>query len=198
METRIILIRHGITQWNKQRRYCGYKDIGLSRQGRCQALKLRKRLRNMNFDTVYSSDRKRALETARIIFDKGGIIKVKDLREMSFGMLEGSNYKQIMKKYPVEYGKWLADPFRHSIANSEPLSSFRRRINSAIKKIIRSSKGKTIAIVCHGGTISIILTGILKSRDFWCYIPKAASISVVRYSGNKLKLEIFNDTKHLE
>jgi len=197
METKLILIRHGITDWNKQKKYCGFKNIGLNREGKIQALRLRKQLKSVKCDRVYSSDRRRAIQTARIIFRNPVITKVKKLRELNFGVLEGLSYKEIMKKYPIAYKKWLADPNKNNIPKGESMCSFKKRVSIAFKKIVRINPDKTIAVVCHGGTISIFITKILKSRGFWRYIPRPASISLVEYKKNKPTIKSFNNTTHL-
>lgn len=198
MPTRLILIRHGITEWNRQGRYCGCKDIGLSREGKKQAKKLHASLRRFDFEKVYSSDRKRSLQTARIIFGRNGVIKVKELRELDFGVLEGLTHKEIKKKYAAVYKQWLADPFRNNIPKAENLYAFRKRINGAMRKIARLNPGKTIAVVCHGGAIGVFITAIFKSRGFWRNIPGAASISIVEYKNRKPRIKLFNETAHLK
>jgi len=197
MPTKLILIRHGITAWNQQRRYCGHKDVCLSSEGKRQAAKLRKKLESVNCDRIYVSDRKRAIQTAKIIFDGSAITQIKNLREINFGVFEGLNYEEIRKKYPSLHKKWLRDPFNNHIPKGEYLYSFKKRINSAIKRIIRLNQGKTIAVVCHGGTIAMFITSLLKKKSFWRYVPGAASVSIVEYRKNKPRLKLFNCTKHL-
>ncbi|MFA5089454.1 MAG: histidine phosphatase family protein [Candidatus Omnitrophota bacterium] len=197
MPTRLILIRHGVTDWNIQNRYCGSKDISLSKEGIAQAGKLRKRLNVIKCDRVYSSDRKRATQTAGIIFRGVRITRARGLREIDFGVFEGLSYKEIMKKYPGIYKKWLISPFKTRIPQAEAMGPFRKRVELAIKNIARLNLGKTIAVVCHGGVISVFITGILKNRDFWHCIPSAGSITVVEYCKNKPKIKSFNETAHL-
>lgn len=100
MITKLFLIRHGITQWNKEKRYCGYKDVLLSKQGKMQIIKLGRKIKSTNFDSIYSSDRKRALETKNILFGSRYYRKIKALREINFGVLEGLKSEDILKKYP--------------------------------------------------------------------------------------------------
>ena len=182
MLTRLILIRHGITQWNIQRRYCGHRDIPLSRQGREQARKLRRLLKGIKVDRIYSSNKKRALESARIIFCKRKVTKVRALREINFGVLEGLHHEEIIKKYGKIYRDWIKNPYSNRIPKAEKMDEFKKRVNSAIKKTLRINPGKTIAIVCHGGVIGIFLSSILKSRNFWRYVPSAGTITIVNYS----------------
>ena len=197
MITKLILIRHGITEWNKQKRYCGDKNISLSSQGRLQAIKLRNRFKKVNFDKIYCSDKRRALQTRAIVFRRAAFTKVSDLREIHFGVLEGLKYDEIMKKYAQVYKKWLKDPFKIRIPEAESMQAFKKRVLRAMKKITHFNQGKTIAVVCHGGVIGIFISSILKSRNFWSYVPSAASVTIVEYKGNKFKIKKFNDITHL-
>jgi len=189
MGTKLVLIRHGITEWNKQGRYCGCKDIGLSDQGKAQVLRLRKKFKGFEFDKVYCSDRKRALQTRAILFGRMDFVKMEGLREIDFGVLEGLRHDEILKKYPKLYKKWLADPYKGRIPEAEPLRVFKKRVQGAIKKILQANRGKTVAVVCHGGVIAIFVSSILKSRDFWRHVPSAASVTIVEHMGPVLKLK---------
>jgi len=115
MPTKLILIRHGQTDWNAKKIYCGHQDIGLNAFGRKQASRLRSSLENETIHKIYSSNKKRAIQSARIIFKKAKIRRLAELREMHFGVFEGKNYRQILKKYPDIYCQWLKDPFSATI-----------------------------------------------------------------------------------
>ncbi|MFA5096090.1 MAG: histidine phosphatase family protein [Candidatus Omnitrophota bacterium] len=198
MPTTIALIRHGITLWNKSGRYCGCRDVGLSAEGKAQARQLAKNLKKIKFDRVYSSDRLRCLQTSRIIFGKVKLTRVRALREIDFGLLEGMRHDEILKKYPCAYKKWLKDPFQNCIPRAEPMEKFKQRVNGALEKIARSNSGKNLAVVCHGGVIAIFISGILRKRNFWRYVPKAASMTLVKYRKDRPRVIKFNETRHLE
>ena len=195
--TRLILIRHGQTLWNAKKRYCGSTDIGLSAKGKKQARCLKEKLNGIAIHKIYSSGRKRAIQTSRIIFNGAKIIKVAALREIDFGALEGMYYKDIMRKYKEVYENWVKDPYTHRIPKSEPIRIFKKRVETAINKISRDNAGETAAIVCHGGVIGVFASGILKSRNFWRYVPSAASITIVEYKKGRPRIKLFNDTAHL-
>jgi broad specificity phosphatase PhoE len=198
MQTRLILIRHGETDWNVQKKYCGYKDVPLNARGRKQARLLRTRLGSIPIDAIYTSDLKRAVETARLASGNAKMIRIRGLRELNFGALEGLDHAEIMKKYPVPYSKWLKNPFkRHSIPKAESMGAFKRRIAKSIKEILAANEGKTVAIFCHGGTISVFFTRILGKKGFWRYVPKSTSVSIVEYRGRKPRVTLFNCTEHL-
>lgn len=199
MATKLILIRHGETEWNAQRRYCGCRDIGLNARGKKQAVKLRQRIRKEEIHKIYSSDRKRAIETARIVFNHTAKIeKIADLKEIHFGCFEGLTCSEIMKKYKAIYQQWMKDPFKTIIPGSQPLGDFRKRVVSAFKKIIALNPNRAVAAVCHGGSISAFITYILKTNAFWKHIPHSASISIVEYKNGRPEIQLLNDTKHLD
>jgi len=197
--TRLILIRHGLTDWNAKKKYCGSSDIKIDRKGARQARRIGTRLRNQKIDKIYSSDRKRAMQTARIIFCPAAKIhKSAALREMNFGIFESLTYHRIMQLYPVIYKKWLRDPFETAIPKAEHLKNVEKRVVREIEHIVATNAGKTVAIVCHGGVISVFLNHITKSNNFWKFIPDSASLTFVEFNNKgKARLKIFNDTSHL-
>lgn len=198
MMTRIILIRHGRTLWNKERRYCGCRDIGLSKEGKAQAVRLRKSLGGLSFDKIYCSNKKRALQTRQILFGRSEFSRIDSLREINFGVLEGLKHEEIMEKYSAVYQKWLMDPYKARIPKAESMSAFKKRVLGAIKKICQANSGKTIAAVCHGGVIGVFVSNIKKAdKNFWSYVPASASLTIIEYENNKFKLKKFNDKKHL-
>lgn len=197
MTTRLLIIRHGQTKWNLKKRYCGSEDLGLNSCGRKQASRLSRALKQKCVNKIYASNKMRALQTAKIVFKGCKIEKIPDLREMHFGVFEGLTYGEILQKHPVVYKRWLKNPYAVTIPRGESLRDFKKRVLAAFKKIIRLNKGKTVAIVCHGGTISVFLNHILKSRKFWEQIPKSASLSIVEHENNKTKIKLFSDTRHL-
>ena len=198
MTTKLVLIRHGITEWNKQGRYCGYRDVDLSSQGRLQAIKLRNRFKSVDFDKIYCSDRKRALQTRAIVFGRAVFTKVTDLREIRFGVFEGLKHEQIMEKYAQIYKKWLKDPYQEKIPEAESIQVFKKRILKVMKEIVERNRGKTVAVVCHGGVIGIFVSSILKSRNFWNCVPSAASVTIAEHENRKFKIKKFNDKAHLK
>lgn len=198
MLTKIYLIRHGVTAWNRQKKYCGCRDVPLSPEGRKQARMLGLRLKALSFDVIYSSDRKRALATAAIVFGRVKITRDKGLREINFGVFEGLSHKQILQRYPQVYSGWLKDPFSHDIPRGERLIDFGSRVRKALRGIVKKNKGKCIAVVCHGGAISMVVSGLLKKKNFWKYVPDSTSVTILQYSGNKASLELFNCTRHLK
>jgi len=197
MTTKIILIRHGQTDGNAKKQYCGMLDLGLNQNGRLQVEKLGCRLKKDSIQMIYSSDRKRALESARIIFKGRRINKIAGLREINFGIFEGKSHQEIRETNADIYDRWLIDPYNTAVPESENLLDFQERVTRALEKIILANANKTVAIVCHGGTISIILSRISGSKNFWELIPGSASLNIIEYVNNMAKITLFNDISHL-
>ena len=95
--SRLLLVRHGITEFNSTRRFAGYSDVEMSADGYRQVERLRDRLVGEKIDAVYSSDLKRALVTARVIFSghNGDIVPCPELREVNYGSAEGLTFQEI-------------------------------------------------------------------------------------------------------
>jgi len=127
MSTKVILIRHGETDWSYQKRYCGFTDIDLNEKGRQQARRLLKRLSKEKIHKVYSSDMKRTLQFAKTVFKDLPVEELLDLREMNFGIFEGLTYKDIMEKYPKVYREWLGNPLDIIVPRGESLKTLLRQ-----------------------------------------------------------------------
>lgn len=162
MSTKVLLIRHGETEWNKSGRFQGCTDIPLTDEGRYQAEKLAKRL-DGNYDIIYSSPLSRALETARIInrdYDQK-IVMEDNIREVNFGQWEGLTKKQIEENFKSMFDSWINDKKRGNIIGGDKsILSASLRARDCILKIVQDNRDKTIIIVAHGGIIKAGLIGI--------------------------------------
>jgi broad specificity phosphatase PhoE len=193
MDKRIVLIRHGLTESNVKGKYAGHQDDVLSKEGEAQAAKLKDRFKDIIFDRVYCSDRKRAIRTAEIIFGDLPVIKEKGLSEINFGVFEGLTHQEIMEKYTDIYKKCLEDPFNVSVPGAETMNGFQERVTGTIKKIVSPDNLKNVALVCHGGTIAIFIHSILKDNNFWRHIPGNATVTAVKYRNGEFSVESFNE-----
>lgn len=189
---KLILIRHGQTDWNLEKRYCGFTDIGLNEKGKAQARKLIKRLTTGKVHKVYSSDMKRALEFGRIVFKDMPIEEISGLREMNFGIFEGLTYREIMDRHSKIYQKWIDDPLSTVIPDAESLDGLASRVRKAVAKILSCNKNKTVALFTHAGPIRVILCEILKLglRDIWRIEPGSASISLIDFVKGKGSIQL--------
>lgn len=199
VSTKVILIRHGETDWSYQKRYCGFTDIDLNEKGRRQARRLHKRLSKETIHKVYSSDMKRTLQFAKIVFKDLPAEQLVDLREMNFGIFEGLTYQDIMEKYPRIYRNWLENPLDIIIPRGEGLNSMARRVRKALRRIIFHNSNKTVAVFTHGGPIRVILCDILglDLKEVWKIEQELANISIIEFVEGRGKVHLLNDISYL-
>lgn len=145
--TTLLLARHGETDWNLEGRWQGWADPPLNDTGRSQALALAEQLRSTPFDAVYSSDLKRAHETAEILAAPHGVAVVvdRDLREIDVGSWSGLTRAEIAERFPGG-----------SRPDGETHDQHARRVRAAVTRIARGHTGGRVLVVTHGGTIRSI------------------------------------------
>jgi broad specificity phosphatase PhoE len=164
--TRIFFVRHGESEANKSGLIGGHTDPNLTDVGIKQVKKARDELNSVHFDNVYSSDLKRAIHTAEIIYGKPVPEENRqaDLRERHFGSLEGKPQEHIhasdahRQSLPIEES-WH---FKH-VPDMESDHEVMSRIIPTLEKIAKSNPGKTILIVGHGGAIR---TSVMKLGNY--------------------------------
>jgi probable phosphoglycerate mutase len=142
--TTILLARHGETDWNREGRFQGWADPPLNDAGRAQARELAERLRNTPFDAVYSSDLRRAHETADIVAAPHDVPVVTDpgLREIDVGSWSGLTHAEIEERFPGA---------EHH--DGESREDHLARVLAAVERIARAHVGERILIVSHGGSL---------------------------------------------
>ncbi|MGH2729502.1 MAG: histidine phosphatase family protein, partial [Actinomycetota bacterium] len=150
--TKIILVRHGATEWNHTKRAQGQADIELNEAGHRQAISIAQELAHLEVDAVYASDLKRSLDTAERIAEAHGLRVVTDpaFREIDQGEWEGLTVDEIKKRWPDLWG-----PARHYNARpgGESPQEVRRRALDGVMRVVEAHADSTVVIVSHGGTI---------------------------------------------
>ena len=160
--TRLLLIRHGETAWNAERRLQGHLDIPLNAEGERQAALLGAALAGERIDVIVSSDLQRALQTAEAVAQRqagrGAAIALDPLlRERSYGGFEGLLYSEIEARFPAEFAAWqrreVDAPLPPGRNPGESFRQFFGRATGAILAHAAAHPGKTVALVCHGGVL---------------------------------------------
>jgi alpha-ribazole phosphatase len=174
MGIRLILVRHGETDWNIQQRYQGHTDIELNETGINQAKKLAQELKQEHLDAIYTSDLNRAVQTATIIAEgrKIPVHKIRGLRECSFGIWEGKTFKEMEQKFPEEVARIKGDPVKQIRAGGESRDQLCVRVEQAIQKIIDQHQDQTVLIVAHGGALAVAMEyitgeGLIARSKYW-------------------------------
>jgi probable phosphoglycerate mutase len=188
--TRICLIRHGETSWNIERKAQGQSDIPLNEAGRLQAGLLANRLRQEQWEHIFSSDLSRATETANIVAEKLGLIVQTDLRlrEMYKGETEGTTLEERIERWG---DRWEELPL-----GIEDEESIIHRGTSFISEIADSLHNKNILVVSHGALIGLTVKSLISSANIEVHFQNT-SITIINYNGSDWELELFNCAMHI-
>ena len=150
--TELLLIRHGETLWNQQGRMQGQNDSPLTATGLHQARQLARRLKEVEFSALYSSDLGRAHQTARCIADSTGheVIAEPGLRERDFGIFEGLTNAEIKVRYPDDFELFAKRDPHYVMSGGESAAQFGERAVGTLERIAQTHSGETIVVVSHG------------------------------------------------
>ncbi len=201
MNTTIILIRHGLTDWNEEGRWQGHLDIPLNTTGLAQAEALGRRLASWPIETLYSSDLQRAAKTAAVLGSAVGLEPIHDpiWRERDVGAFQGLTWQEIEMQYPVEYQDMRAG--RIDPPNGEDNQALHARAVSAFSSLVTRHEGQMVAAVSHGGFLHTMLLHILglPVGDYGRLSLRGnTGINIVEISSGQTRLSRLNDTAHLE
>jgi broad specificity phosphatase PhoE len=160
MPKKIILIRHGETDYNREKRWQGWIDIPLNRQGIRQARNLAKRLKSELVDAFYTSDLKRSVHTADLIAEELGIklVKSEKLRERYLGIFEGLTYDESETRYKKLLEKLFDfEDEDFSGHEGETHKQVKQRLKSFVDFLQSWHANQTVMIVTHGGSTYYLL-----------------------------------------
>jgi alpha-ribazole phosphatase len=183
---RILLVRHATAEGNG--RFQGQRDVALTTAGRRELRMLCEKCSRYPVHAVYSSDLRRARHTANAVARKFGLtVEVRpELREMHFGQWEGLAWKQVAHRFPKLAGLWI-ERFPHQpIPGGEPLTQFKRRIGTGIRKIVAANRGQCALIVTHAGVIRFTLGRVLglPARNVFRLAQDSCAVNVIDYLEN--------------
>ncbi|MFN2531417.1 MAG: histidine phosphatase family protein [Pyrinomonadaceae bacterium] len=203
--THVLLIRHGQSEGNAERRFGGHTPTPLSWRGRKQALATAQCLAAESLTAIYSSDLVRAIETAKPVarLTSLKIEATEAFRERSVGVMEGMRFEDAAEQHPEQYGALLRRDFEHVLLGGE---SYRQLLDRAWRKldeIISMHKGGKIAVFSHTGTICILslhLMGALDAPELKPVWIGTSNCGVTRFElrdDGFVRVLAVNDTRHL-
>ncbi|MBE9050648.1 histidine phosphatase family protein [Nostocales cyanobacterium LEGE 11386] len=205
---RLLLVRHGETEWNRQTRFQGQIDVPLNDHGRQQAQKAGEFLQEVAIDFAVSSSMLRPQETAELILRHHPSVNLElqdGLREISHGLWEGKLEKEIEQEFPGELQRWRTEPAAVQMPEGENLQQVWERSVAAWQEIVQAAltnQLKTGLVVAHDATNKTLLCHVLglSTENFWHFRQGNGAVSVIDYpSGlNGLPvLQAMNITTHL-
>ncbi len=158
----LILVRHLST--DMAGRFCGHSDPPLNEAGRGQLCALKEKLHEYQITHVFSSDFKRAVETAYPVgcMAKCELRVLASLREIDFGLWEGLEWSEVAQRYPQHAQAWLDSFPTVAAPEGEQFDSFRRRVRSAMDLIAAEIGDGCAVVITHGGVIRTFIWDILK------------------------------------
>ncbi|MFQ5593227.1 MAG: histidine phosphatase family protein [Anaerolineae bacterium] len=199
---RLILVRHGETEWNRTGRYQGFAVTPLNERGRWQAERVARRLAGWEIDAIYASDLPRAFQTAEPIARRLGlpINTTVALREVDVGEWEGLTVPEIQVEHAENWDACLVDPIGARRKGGESFAELADRVEKAFQQWQVLHAGEIVLAVTHGGPIQVLVCTILglPLRFRRRLRIGNTSITTLAHHDGQWYLETLNDTAHLE
>ena len=203
--TRVLLIRHGQSEGNAAGRFGGHTQTPLSQRGLAQAEATARALSSENIDAIYSSDLRRALQTAEPLARLLNLpVESRTaFRERSVGVMEGLTFEEAASNHPEQYAALLRRDFDHVLLGGESYRQMLERASRQLERAIEQHRGGRIVIFSHTGTIGILTLHLMGALDAPALRP--VWISTANCGINRIELRAdgfvrvlaLNDTRHL-
>ncbi|HWS75234.1 MAG TPA: histidine phosphatase family protein [Quisquiliibacterium sp.] len=200
--TELVLLRHGVTAWNRAKRFQGHIDIPLDDEGHRQARLAARRLAREPVAAVYASDLGRAVQTAMPIAEALGLPLQSEpgLRERHYGAFEGLDHDALQRDHADAYVRWRErEPDFALPGGGETLRTFHARVDAALRRIVLRHPGKRVVAVTHGGVLDCVYR-IASGLDLTA--PRRhdllnASLNRIAWDGARFRLLVWADVDHL-
>jgi broad specificity phosphatase PhoE len=200
---KLILIRHGETEWNKQRRIQGCRsDTRLSQKGLEQADRLAAALRKERIDAIYASPMKRASETAQIIAEacKLPVHVFNELREIDAGELDGLFERELTGPYETAWKEFRNGNASTPLPGGESLQDVQKRTSWAVDRMLEKHIDGTVVVVAHLlANLAMVCQALgINLGQIARFKQAPASITILELTTQGNSLFLFNDTCHLQ
>jgi broad specificity phosphatase PhoE len=199
--SRLLLVRHGQSTWNADRRIQGQLDPPLSERGIEQASALAERLAGQRLAGFYSSDLARTCQTAEAIAWTVGVEPVPEpgLREVMLGDWEGKTREELMAEFPQLWARWEEEPSWDLVPNGEGAQPFADRVTATLDRLRLRHPHGDVLCVTHGGVIQVALLNVVgrPSRGIFPFLIENCSLTVIQRANGRTVVTSVNDTCHL-
>jgi probable phosphoglycerate mutase len=199
---KLVLVRHGETEWNKLGRFQGHQDVDLNEKGAAQARESAQAVAQWQHSAVYSSPLHRAMQVAEEISLLSGmpVVAVPEFMELKLGDLEGITGRDLRETWPELYISWRSDPGRVSMPNGESLAELQERAWCALIDLEQTHhRDDAVIVVSHNFAIRTMIGKLLGMplSNFHRLSLSLASICVVECDRRGRRLISYNSTYHL-
>jgi broad specificity phosphatase PhoE len=201
--TRLILVRHGETEWNRVERFRGRADVPLNAAGLAQAEATARRIAHTwQPAAVIASPLGRAVQTGEAIARACDLTvePIPDLMDIDYGQWQGLTAEQVGEQWPELLARWHAAPHTLEIPGGETLSQLRARAVSALVTSIQRFRGQTFVLVGHTVLNRVLLLAMLGlgNERFWHLRQGTCAINVIEAEAGDFAIVTLNDTAHLQ
>jgi broad specificity phosphatase PhoE len=201
--TRVILVRHGQTEWNRVERFRGRADVPLNAAGLAQAEATGRRLAaGVPPAAVYSSPLARAVKTAEAIAGHFALaVQIHaGLADIDYGQWQGLTPDEARARWPEIINAWYDAPHTARIPGGETLDGLRARAMAAVNELAARHAGQSIVLVGHTVVNRVILLGVLGLGNdrFWRLRQDTCAVNVFEAEDGEFTLVSLNDTCHLQ
>jgi glucosyl-3-phosphoglycerate phosphatase len=200
---RLLLVRHGVTEWNREGRFQGRLDPPLAPDGLVEARLLAARITavpELRPARIVSSPLQRARQTAEVIGDDRPVVDDPRWVELGQGEWEGRTHVELAANDAARYADWRARAGEQPPPGAEPIETAFARVSAALDDAL-TADGWPLCIVSHGGALRLAaryLLGLAPLRAWAMDLDNASlSILVPRTAGEDWRVERWNDTGHL-
>jgi broad specificity phosphatase PhoE len=200
--TRLIIVRHGRTEWNRVERFRGRADIGLDEVGKKQAETVAKRVKEWPVSAIYSSPLCRALATAKIIAGPLGLTVqlIPGIVDIDYGAWQGLSTEDVVAKDGHLYSQWIESPHKVKFPGGESFAEVRERASTAVDNLIIQHSKETVVLVSHKVICQMLILSLLglDSSHFWQITQDVCAMNLFEVRGGIPSALFLNDTCHLE
>ena len=199
---RLIVVRHGRTEWNRVERFRGRADIELDEVGLTQAEAVARRISEWQVSAIYSSPLRRALTTAEILARRCGLAAkpLPGIIDIDYGVWQGLSSEEAQTKDNGLYEMWMESPHTVRFPDGESLAEVRERAASAVESLITQHPKETIVLVSHKVVCQVLILSLLgvDNSHFWQIAQDVCAVNLFEVRGGVPSALLLNDTCHLE
>jgi broad specificity phosphatase PhoE len=199
---RLFAVRHGATDYSRERRFAGSRDVPLTTDGRLQAEAVAQALAGAGVAAVYTSPLERARVCAELIAKPHRLeARVEpDVREMAFGAWEGMTRDELAMRFPREAEAWRLTPHLVTPPGGETLGAVAARVRGTLDRLIAAHAGETAVLVAHAIVVRLIVLGALGlgPERLWVVDAWPGGITEIEYLGDWATVHRMNTLAHLD
>ena len=202
MTARLLLVRHGQTEWNREQRFRGQAEVPLDETGRWQAQVTAQYIAaRWPLTAVYCSPMGRARQTAEAIAEVQGleVHPLDGLLDLNFGEWQGLPVAEVRARHPDILEAWFTAPHTVRFPGGEGLDEVRQRSTAALQSVASRHPDQTVALVAHTVVNQVLLCAVLGlgNDHFWHVAQDTCAVNLIEWDGRQHRLVMMNDTSHL-